>query len=106
MSCYTGYHATRSRHLCYVCSMSEVASRDLRNNTAGLLRRIESGEDITITVKGKPVARLSPYQPPRRRLIRRDELLGRLEQAQADPGLRRDLDELAGDTTDTLGPLL
>ncbi len=85
--------------------MPEVASRDLRNNTAGLLRRIEAGEDITITVKGKPVARLSPYQPPRRHWIRREELLSRLERAQADPGLRHDLDELAGDTTDDLGPI-
>ena len=85
--------------------MSEVASRDLRNNTAGLLRRVAAGEDITITVKGKPVARLSPYQPPRRRWIRRDELLSRLERAQADTGLRHDLNELAGDTTDDLGPI-
>lgn len=85
--------------------MSEVASRDLRNNTAGLLRRIAAGEDITITVKGKPVARLSPYRPPRRRWIRRDELLNRLERTQADTGLRHDLDELAGDTTDDLGPV-
>jgi len=85
--------------------MTEVASRDLRNDTAGLLRRIESGEDITITVKGKPVARLSPYQPPRRRWLRRDELLHRIARTQADPGLRQDLAELAGDTTDELGPL-
>ncbi|BEL41812.1 type II toxin-antitoxin system Phd/YefM family antitoxin [Mycobacteroides abscessus] len=85
--------------------MSEVASRDLRNNTAGLLRRIAAGEDITITVKGKPVARLSPYQPPRRRWIRREELLSRLERTQADTGLRHDLNELAGDTTDDLGPI-
>jgi prevent-host-death family protein len=85
--------------------MSEVASRDLRNDTAGLLRRVEAGEDITITVKGKPIARLGPYQPPRRRWLRRDELLGRLRRTQADPGLRHDLAELAGDTTDDLGPV-
>lgn len=36
--------------------MSEVSSRDLRNDTAGVLRRVEAGEDITITVKGRPVA--------------------------------------------------
>jgi prevent-host-death family protein len=91
--------------MCYVRSVTEVASRDLRNDTAGLLRRVEAGEDITITVKGKPIARLSPYQPPRRRWLRRDELLRRLRRAQADPGLRHDLAELAGDTTDDLGPV-
>ncbi|MEQ0585671.1 type II toxin-antitoxin system prevent-host-death family antitoxin, partial [Mycobacterium tuberculosis] len=26
---------------------AEVASRELRNNTAGLLRRVQAGEDIT-----------------------------------------------------------
>ncbi len=85
--------------------MSDVTSRDLRNKTADLLRRIAAGEDITITDKGKPVARLSPYQPPRRRWIRRDELLSRLDRTQADPGLRHDLAGLVGDTTDDLGPV-
>ncbi len=51
------------------------------------------------------MARLRPRQPPRRRWIRRDELLSRLEGAQADTGLRHDLNALAGDTTDDLGPI-
>ncbi|MCA4727436.1 type II toxin-antitoxin system Phd/YefM family antitoxin [Mycolicibacterium fortuitum] len=85
--------------------MSEVASRELRNDTAGVLRRIEAGEELTVTVKGRPVARLSPFQYPRRRWISRDELLRRLGRFQADPGLRDDLAELAGDTTDDLGPV-
>ncbi|GAB7145587.1 type II toxin-antitoxin system Phd/YefM family antitoxin [Mycobacterium riyadhense] len=85
--------------------MSEVASRELRNNTAGLLRRVQAGEDITVTVNGKPIARLTALQPTRRRWLSR-ELIGRLERAQADPGLRQDLAELVGDTTDDLGPVL
>ena len=32
-----------------------VASRDLRNDTAGVLRRVQSGERVTITVNGKAV---------------------------------------------------
>ena len=39
------------------------------------------------------------------RLLSREELLRRLEHAQADPALRAELAELAGDTTDDLGPL-
>ena len=81
----------------YARSMTEVASRDLRNNTAGLLRRVGAGEDITVTVKGKPVARLVPLQPSRRRWLSRDELLLRLRRAEADPGLRQDLATPAGD---------
>lgn len=85
--------------------MSEVASRELRNNTAGLLRRVQAGEDITVTVNGKPVAVLTAHRTPRRGWVSRNELLQRLHYAQADPGLRRDLASLAGDTTEDLGPV-
>lgn len=85
--------------------MSEVASRELRNDTAGLLRRVQAGEEITVTVNGKAVARLTALQPTRRRLLSRGELVRRLDRAQADPALRVELAELAGDTTDDLGPL-
>jgi prevent-host-death family protein len=85
--------------------MSEVASRELRNDTAGLLRRVEAGEDITVTVNGKAVALLTALRPTRHRWLGRDELLRRLDRAQADPALRQELAELAGETTDDLGPL-
>ena len=85
--------------------MSEVASRDLRNDTAGVLRRVQAGEDITVTVKGRPVAVLSAVRPQRRRWLTKSEFLARLHRAQADPGLRDDLATLAGDTTDDLGPI-
>lgn len=85
--------------------MSVVASRDLRNDTAGVLRRVQAGEDITITVKGRPVAALSAIRPQRRRWLAKTEFLTRLRRAQADPGLRDDLALLAGDTTDDLGPI-
>lgn len=84
--------------------MAEVASRELRNDTAGVLRRVESGEDVTITVKGKPVARLVAATPSRRRWLSRAELAQRLQRTQADPGLRHDLAALA-QTTDDLGPI-
>jgi len=51
----------------YVCRMPEVPSRELRNDTAGVLRRVQAGEAITVTVKGKPVANLTAIQPSRRR---------------------------------------
>jgi prevent-host-death family protein len=86
--------------------MSDVASRDLRNDTAGVLKRVQDGEDVVITVNGRPVARLVPVQPARRRWLPKAELVHRLAQAQADPGLRADLAILAGDTTDDLGEIL
>ena len=39
---------------------TDVPQRELRNNTAALLRRVESGERVRITVHGHPVAELVP----------------------------------------------
>jgi prevent-host-death family protein len=83
----------------------EVASRELRNNTAGLLRRVQAGEEIVITTRGKPVASLVPVETTRRRWLPRAELVRRLAVVQADAGLRDDLAALAGDTTDDLDPI-
>lgn len=79
--------------------MGEAASRDLRNNTRSLLERVEGGEAITITVNGRPVAILGPIGR-RPRWIGREEFVRRIELHQADPGLEKDLAELAPDTTD------
>ena len=58
-----------------------------------------------VTVNGRPVARLVPVRPARRQWIARAELARRLRRAQADPGLRADLERLAVDTTDDLGEI-
>lgn len=85
--------------------MTEIASRELRNDTAGVLRRVEAGESLTVTSNGRPVAQLVPVPRRRRTWLSREELIRILEEAQADPGLRDDLRELAGETTDDLGPI-
>jgi prevent-host-death family protein len=86
--------------------MVEVATRELRNDTAGVLRRVEGGETVVITVRGKPVADLVPHRDDEPRWIPREELIERLKTHSADPGLRDDLERIAGDTTDDLGPIL
>ncbi|MCO5314650.1 MAG: type II toxin-antitoxin system prevent-host-death family antitoxin [Solirubrobacterales bacterium] len=78
----------------------EVASRELRNNTAGLLRRVEAGEEIVITVRGKPVARLEPLRPTRRRPIPRAEMAERLRNRPVDPEFHKLLDELSESTAE------
>jgi prevent-host-death family protein len=85
--------------------MTEIAARELRNHTADVLRRVQAGEQVTITSRGRPVAALTAVRPVGRRPITRAELTRRLGQAQADPGLRHDLALLAGDTTDDLGAI-
>lgn len=86
--------------------MVEVASRELRNDTAGVLRRVEAGETVVITVRGKAVADLIPHRRDEPRWMPREELLELLKTHSADPGLRDDLERIAGETTDDLGPIL
>jgi len=86
--------------------MVEVATRELRNDTAGVLRRVEAGETVVITVRGKAVADLVPHRRDESRWMPRDELLELLKTHSADPGLRDDLNRIAGETTDDLGPIL
>ena len=77
--------------------MSAVSSRDLRNHTADVLRRVEDGERIQITVDRRPVAELVPL-PRRSTWVPRERLMARF--VQADPGLRRDLADALDDAMD------
>jgi prevent-host-death family protein len=90
---------------CYIRStIVEVASRELRNETAGLLRRVEAGETVVITRRGKAVADLVPHRESPD-WITPEQVLAIAVGSAADPGLRRDLERIAGDTTDDLGPI-
>lgn len=40
--------------------MDQVGLRELRQNASELVRRAEAGETLTITVSGRPAARLGP----------------------------------------------
>ena len=79
--------------------MGDVASRELRNDTRGVLTRVESGEEVTITVDGRPVATLRPLDQ-RTRWMRREEFVARFAGHQADAGLSADLAQLVPETTD------
>lgn len=85
--------------------MTTVASRDLRNHTADVLRQVQAGTKVTITVNGTPVAEISPVRSARQQFLSKADLLEITTLRQADPGLRDDLDALAGDTTDDLDAL-
>jgi prevent-host-death family protein len=45
-------------------AMADVSSRDLRNHTAEVLRRVESGERVRVSVNRRPVAELVPLGRP------------------------------------------
>jgi prevent-host-death family protein len=44
--------------------MNDIALSDAKNRLSELIRRVESGEEIAITRRGKVVARLVPALPP------------------------------------------
>lgn len=40
-----------------------IGQRELRNDNAEIMRRVEGGERFTVTRNGRPVADLVPHQP-------------------------------------------
>ena len=87
----------------YSRRMTEVAARDLRNDTAGVLRRVQAGEDIVLTVRGAPVARIVPVSSRLAGSMTSDEFVRRLQSSAADPGLAADLPAMGDADTDTVG---
>ena len=43
--------------------MNTVGVRELRQNASAVLRRVQAGEVLEVTDRGRPVARLVPIQP-------------------------------------------
>ena len=78
--------------------MSDASSRELRNHTADLLRRVEGGERITINVNRRPVAELVPLGRPQ--WASGAALQRVLREAPADRGLLDDLAALREQTVE------
>jgi prevent-host-death family protein len=79
--------------------MADVAARELRNDVSGVLRRVEAGERLRVTVSGRPVAELLPLAS-RPRYMSWEALMDDSEGWRADVGLARELAELVPETTD------
>jgi len=77
--------------------MATIPQKELRNKVGEVLRRAEAGEEITITVSGRPVAHLGPA---RTRQWVPSAQLTELWDAAADPTLERDLEQLGGELMD------
>jgi prevent-host-death family protein len=74
--------------------MTDVSSRELRNHTADVLRRVESGERVRISVNRRPVAELVPLDRPRWAAGAAIERV--LREASADAALLEDLAAIRG----------
>jgi prevent-host-death family protein len=79
--------------------MADVPVRELRNDVSAVLRRVEAGESLRVTVRGRPVAAIVPLAT-RPGTVSWEELATSLAGARADPGLTSDLAELFPETTD------
>jgi prevent-host-death family protein len=73
---------------------TDVPQRELRNNTAGLLRRVEAGEHLRITVHGHPVADLVPVDRAAQFVAFDDLVAGLRGLMRAEDPLDRELRDL------------
>ncbi|MET7334013.1 type II toxin-antitoxin system prevent-host-death family antitoxin [Nonomuraea sp. NPDC005650] len=82
--------------------MTAIPARELRNNTADVLRRVESGEEIEVLRDNRPVAKIIPISR-RRRWISAVEIGAELTRLGADTtGLADELRDTLIETTDDL----
>jgi prevent-host-death family protein len=75
-----------------------VSVRELRNSVSAVLRRVEAGERLVVTVDRRPVAELIPLR--RRRAVPVEAARTAATRHPSDPGLLRDVAGLLPDTTD------
>jgi prevent-host-death family protein len=83
--------------MCYYCRVEVVGLRELRQNASDLIRRVEQGEEITITVAGRPGARLVAAVP---RTWRRWADVAELFAGPEDPAWEADRAAIAHDVRD------
>ncbi len=79
----------------------EIGVRDLRNRTARVIDAVRSGERVTLSVNGEPVADIVPHGR-RARWLAGPHLRQQLFTRAADSGLGAELDEAAGQKLDEL----
>ena len=81
--------------------MADIPARELRNDVSAVLRRVESGERLRVTLSGRPVAEITPL-PRRPRALPWTDFMEESDRWRADPELTRELADLLPDTTDDL----
>ena len=80
--------------------MATIAQRELRNDTAGVLRRVAAGETVRVTSNGRPVADLVPIERAAT-FVSLGDLVGAIGGVlAADDRLDDELRELADDAVD------
>ncbi|MCA1699842.1 MAG: type II toxin-antitoxin system prevent-host-death family antitoxin [Actinobacteria bacterium] len=81
--------------------MREIPQRELRNNVGEVLREVEAGATLRVTVRGRPVADLVPVAG-RKQSFSPDDVARIVADAPLDRGFAAELDAVAGATIDEL----
>jgi prevent-host-death family protein len=82
-----------------------IPQRELRNNVGAVLRAAEAGDTFTITVRGRPVARLGPAHAGEEPRVDVDRAtLRRLLAEPVDAGLAAELDAAQAPLDDPWAP--
>jgi prevent-host-death family protein len=81
--------------------MKTIPQRELRNRISQILRDVEGGEGMRITVNGRPVADLIPASKVRRTFVPKDQVMEILGRAPLDRNFERDC-SIAGATIEEL----
>lgn len=73
-----------------------IPQRELRNDIAAILREAEAGTEFTVTVRGRPVAKVVPIEesPRPRRYVDRETLLTIFRESPVDENWAADLADL------------
>jgi prevent-host-death family protein len=79
----------------------EIPQRELRNDITEVLREVESGRRLRVTVRGRPVADLVPVSEARP-FVSRSEFESILVDAPLDPDFEEDVGAALGSTIDEL----
>ena len=82
------YGSIRGSSTATLVPVATIPQKELRNNVGEVLRRAEAGEQMTITVAGRPVAELGPART--RRWVDAGDL-SELWDLPVDSGLAEDL---------------
>ena len=79
----------------------DVAQRELRNDVASVLREVEAGATLHVTVRGRHVADLVP-PPSRRAHLDRASALRIVNETPLDSGFSAKLEAILGETIEGL----
>lgn len=80
-----------------------IPQRELRNNIGAVLREAEAGATFTVTVRGRPVARLGPPHAGRRTEVDRETLRGILATPLDGAAMLADLERAEAPVDDPWG---